>query len=303
MNTHGEPTSLLAPGAALERLTTGATWAEGPLWLPESRQLRFSDVRTNRILQWDYASGQASVFREDAEYANGRTLDRSGNVVQCSQGRRGLELEGARGPRVLVDRWEGGRFNSPNDVAVARDGSIWFTDPPYGLQPGGEEGYPGPQDYEGCFVFRHVPETGETTPMVTSVVHPNGIGFSLDEETLYVSDTGYDAGHLAACHILAFRLRDMTVEGPGTVFAAPPNGASDGFALDREGRLWTSAGDGVYVYDPDGGLLEKVPVPETVSNVCFGGDDGNELFITATTSLYRIRTLTMGPPVADIRVS
>lgn len=303
MSTHDESATLLAPGAGLERLTTGATWAEGPLWLPESRQVRFSDVRTNRILQWDYASGEASVFREAAEYANGRALDHRGNVVQCSHGRRGLEQEGPHGARVLVDRWEGGRFNSPNDVVVARDGSIWFTDPPYGLQPGGEEGYPGPQDYEGCFVFRHTPETGETTPVVTSVVHPNGIAFSLDERILYVSDTGHDAGHLEACHILAFPLRDMTVEGPGTVFAAPPNGASDGFTLDREGRLWTSAGDGVYVYASDGGLLARLPVPETVSNVCFGGDAGNELFITATTSLYRIRTLTTGPSVADFRVS
>lgn len=270
----------------LERLASGTEWSEGPVWLSATRSLRWSDIPNNRILEWNEATGAVSVFRDAAEFTNGRALERDGQVVQCSHGRRAIERETDSGPETVAERWAGGRFNSPNDLAVASDGSIWFTDPPYGLHPSGREGRPGPQDYDGCFVFRWDPRTDEATPVITDMVHPNGIGFSPDESVLYVSDTGFYGEHPEAKYILKYELDGPAVRGPGTVFARVPVGASDGFAIDDAGRLWSSAGDGVYIYSPAGELLAHIPVGETVSNVCFGDDS---LFITAASGLYRLR--------------
>lgn len=287
-----DASTLLAPGAELERLADGSVWSEGPLWLPGIRRVRWSDIPNDRIREWDAATGEVTTFRQPAEYTNGRTVDREGRVIQCSHGRRAIEREGADGPEIVVDRWSGGRFNSPNDLAVASDGAIWFTDPPYGIQPSGREGHPGTSEYDACFVFRWDPLTGEAVPVVTDMVHPNGIGFSPDGSRVYVSDTGPHSGGADPQQIRVFDVDGATIVGDGRTFARPPVGASDGFAIDREGRVWTSAGDGIYVYASDGALLAHVPVPETVSNCTFGGDDGQDLYLTATTSLYRIRTST-----------
>lgn len=270
----------------LERLAGDTKWSEGPVWLAETRSVRWSDIPNNRILEWNSATGETSVFRDDAEFANGRKLDLQGHVVQCSHGRRAIERETPEGPQIVVDRWAGGRFNSPNDLAAASDGSIWFTDPPYGLHPSGREGRPGEQEYDGCYVFRWDPTTTEATPVVTDMVHPNGLAFSPDETVLYVSDTGFYGDHPEAKHILRFELDGTRPRGPGEVFAVVPVGASDGFLVDEAGRVWTSAGDGVYVYSPSGDLLAHIPVPETVANVCFGDGD---LYIAAESGLYRVR--------------
>jgi len=271
----------------LERLSDGTAWSEGPVWLAETRSVRWSDIPNNRILEWDSISGETGVFRDDAEFTNGRTLDTQGLVVQCSHGRRAIERETPEGPETVVDRWAGGRFNSPNDLVVASDGSIWFTDPPYGLHPSGHEGRPGEQEYDGCYVFRWDPTTNEAIPVVTDMVHPNGLAFSPDESVLYVSDTGFYGDHPEAKHILRFDLDGTHRPGPSAVFAVVPHGAADGFTVDEAGRVWTSAGDGVYVYAPSGELLAHIPVPETVSNVCFGE---GVLYITAASGLYRVRT-------------
>lgn len=269
------------------------------MWLPQERRVRWSDIPNNRIVEWDADSGRMSVFRENAEYTNGRRLDHEGRVVQCSHGRRAVEREEPSGTILLVDRWEGGRFNSPNDVIVASDGALWFTDPPYGLHPSGREGRPGPRDYPGCYVFRFDPSTGDVTPVVTDMIHPNGLAFSPDESVLYVSDTGsLDAGDevfggtVPARVIRAYPTDGVNVTGPGHDFAHTPVGVPDGFVVDEHGNVWTSAGDGVYVFAPDGERLGHIGVPETVANVCFGGDDGTDLFIAASTSLYRISTRT-----------
>lgn len=275
-DTHG----LLA--GELEKLWTGGEWLEGPVWLPATQSVRFSDIPNNRILEFDRATGETRVHREDVEYTNGRILDLEGRVVQCSHGRRAVEREVDGEVEVLVDRWEGGRFNSPNDVVVASDGAIWFTDPPYGIQASGREGHPGHQDYVGCFVFRLDPATGVASPVITDIVHPNGLAFSPDERLLYVTDTGVAGGHI--------RLYRVDT-GEGRVFATPP-GTTDGLRVDTTGRVWTSAGEAVQVFSPNGDLLLDIPVPEVVSNVCFGGQDGTELYLTASASLYRIRTTT-----------
>ena len=288
-------TELTAQGAELERVFTGTVWGEGPLWLPETRRVRWSDIPNDRIMELDAVTGRTRVHREGVEYTNGRTLDLDGAVVQCSHGRRAVEREVDGEVTTLVDTWQGMRLNSPNDVVVAGDGSIWFTDPPYGIQPSGREGHPGQQEYGGCHVFRYDEVRAELTAVITDMRHPNGLAFSPDESVLYVSDTGVNGGWEEARHIRAYDVVDGACRD-GRVFAVVEPGAPDGLRVDVAGRVWTSSGDGVQVLSPGGDLLGKVPVPEVVSNLCFGGEDGRDLYITATTSLYRIRTSTTQAP-------
>lgn len=296
--TGTERSPLLAEGAVLEHLFTGTAWAEGPAWIAETGRVRWSDIPNDRILEFDEASGETTVFRDGAEYTNGRTIDREGRVVQCSHGRRAVEIEGAHGPVTLVDRWAGGRFNSPNDVVVRSDGSIWFTDPPYGIDASGREGHPGEPEYDGCYVFRFDPATGDVSPVINGLVHPNGLAFSPDESLLYVSDTGGEAGE-DALRIAVYDVDGDSVSGGDTLgrtFARTAVPASDGFRVDVLGRVWSSAGDGVEVFDTDGTSLLRITVPERTANVCFGGVDGRTLYITASTSLYRISTATREAP-------
>ncbi|SDU77736.1 SMP-30/gluconolactonase/LRE family protein [Jiangella alkaliphila] len=284
-------TSPLADGAALERLYTGTEWAEGPVWLPRTRRVRWSDIPNDRILEWDAATGATTVYGTGVEYTNGRTLDLDGHVVQCSHGWRRVERDVGGVVTPIVDAVEGRRFNSPNDVVVAGDGAIWFTDPPYGIQPSGREGHPGEQEYGGCHVFRFDEASGELTAVVTDMEHPNGLAFSPDESVLYVADTGDRPGDPAERSIRAYDVTGGRC-GNGRVFATVRPGAADGIRVDEEGRVWASSDGSVQVFTPGGERVAVVPVPEKVSNVCFGGDDGTELFVTASTSLYRIRTTT-----------
>lgn len=265
-----------------ELLFSGAAWTEGPVWLPTSARVRFSDIPNDRILEFDPATGETRVHRTDVEFTNGRTLDRDGHVIQCSHGRRAIEREVDGVPTTLVDRWAGGRFNSPNDVIVAADGAIWFTDPPYGLHPSGREGHPGEQDYAGCFVFRY--DGAEARPVITDMTHPNGLALSPDESMLYVAETATFWHPEVPWSI---RVYDTTTFS-GREFAAP-SGLADGFRVDAAGRLWTSSGASLAIYAPTGHLLETVDFPERVSNLCFGGADGRDLYLTVSTGLYRLR--------------
>ncbi|WP_115788912.1 SMP-30/gluconolactonase/LRE family protein [Arthrobacter silvisoli] len=276
---------------ALEKVSEGAVWAEGPVWLPETQTVRWSDIPNDRILEFDPGSGQTWVYASGVEYTNGRTLDLDGSVVQCSHGRRRVERDRGGVVAALVDSFGGRRLNSPNDVVVKGDGSVWFTDPPYGILPGTTEGHEGEQEYGACHVFRFDPATEVLTSVVTDLVHPNGLAFSPDESILYVADTaGPDRG--VPYRIAAFGVEDGRCAAGRTFVELEDGMASDGFRVDVLGRLWTSAGPSVRVYAPDGKLLAGVDVPETVSNVCFGGPDGQDLYITATSSLYRLRTST-----------
>ncbi|MGO4236014.1 SMP-30/gluconolactonase/LRE family protein [Pseudarthrobacter sp. YAF2] len=275
----------------LECLYTGSIWAEGPLWVPSTQTVRWSDIPNNRILEFDPATGTAGEYARDVEFTNGRTLDVDGSVVQCSHGRRRVERDRDGTVTGLVASYQGRRLNSPNDVVVASDASIWFTDPPYGILPGTKEGHEGEQEYGGCYVFRLDPASGTLAAVITDLVHPNGLAFSPDETLLYVADTA-GARYGVPLRIVAYGLRDGAC-GPGRVVVEFPDGqAADGLRVDVEGRIWTSAGPAVRVYSPSFELLDSVDVPETVSNLCFGGPDGQDLYITATTSLYRIRTAT-----------
>jgi gluconolactonase len=267
--------------ARLDHLYDGCRWAEGPAYFPAGRHLVWSDIPNDRMLRYDEATDAVAVFRSPAGYTNGHTVDRIGRLVSCEHGnRRVTRTEHDGSITVLADEYEGGRLNSPNDVVVRSDGSVWFTDPAYGIDSD-YEGHRAAMEQPECFLFRIDPAGGLSVAM-DGMSRPNGLAFSLDERRLYVSDTG------GPDHIRLFDVaEDGTLSG-GEVFAQCTNGVFDGFRLDTEGRIWTSAGDGVHVYDPDGTLLGKVLVPEVVANVCFGGPKGNRLFICATTSLYAI---------------
>lgn len=283
--------ALIAPNATLEQLASGMRHSEGPVYLPQDDSVIWSDVRGNRLFRWSAADG-VSVIREPSDYQNGNALDPQGRLVACSHGQRAIlrrDLDGAW--RVLCDYYHDKRLNSPNDLVVKRDGSIWFTDPPFGLtQPG--EGYGGEQEQAGSFVFWFDPNTGAIAPVVTEMERPNGLAFSPDESILYVSDTSqvnYPQGHHT---IRAYNITTHGSEPPqatnSRVFAVVEPGQPDGIAVDAQGHLFTSSTDSIQVYAPDGTRLGKIFVPEVCSNVAFGGPDGNRLFITAETSLYAI---------------
>ena len=279
--------SLIIGHAQLEQLWTGGRWLEGPVYWPDAGILVYSDIPNDRMMRWS-EGGAVSVYRQPSMNANGNTRDGEGRLVTCEHGsRRVTRTEHDGTVTVLADRVGGKRFNSPNDVVVARDGSIWFTDPDYGIT----------SDYEGnrsgseigsCDLYRIASGRGEPQRMRSDFVKPNGLAFSPDESTLYVSDTGTGDGPDAPPHIRAFSVGSDGALSGGEVFAFVDPPASDGFRVDERGNLWTSAGDGVHCFAPDGRLLGKVFVPERVSNVAFGGPKRNRLFITATTSLYAI---------------
>ena len=271
--------------STLETLFIGTAWGEGPVWLPRERRVRWSDIPNDRILEYDATTGQADVYRTGVEYTNGRTLDHAGAVLQCSHGRRAIERDRAGQLSTVVDSFEGRRLNSPNDVVVARDGSIWFTDPPYGIHHSGAQGHPGEEEYGGCYVFRFDEHEQRLDAVATDLWHPNGLAFSPDERILYVSDTSvlwHADGHH---HIRAYDVVDGRCRN-GRVFAVIEPGVPDGFRVDALGRVWTSSGDGVQVYSPAGSRLFTIPLPEVASNLCFGG---GHLYITGKTSLFRVR--------------
>ncbi|MBO0909650.1 SMP-30/gluconolactonase/LRE family protein [Arthrobacter sunyaminii] len=307
------PQTLLAQDAAVEKVATGAQWAEGPVWIPARSAVRFSDIPGNRILEYREATGALEVYAADAEFTNGRALDHEGAVIQCSHGRRAIERDTGTAPdavpsvSTLVDSWNGRRLNSPNDVVVKSDGTIWFSDPSYGIQKE-EEGHPGQEEYGDRWVFRFDPASGELTPAVIDVEVPNGLAFSPDESILYVSDTSLgtpamDGGPRLHGHAIhAYDVVSGRFARNGRIFVEVAPGVPDGFRVDVHGNLWSSSKEGVQVFSPEGERILQIAVPETVSNVCFGGDDGRTLYMTASSSLYRIRT-TVTDASAALRTS
>ena len=278
-------------GATVERIWTGGAWTEGPAWLSASRELVWSDIPNNRILRWHYGAPGAAVSRQPSHGANGNTVDREGRLVTCEQyTRRITRTEHDGRVTVLADRFDGRRFNAPNDVVVKSDGSIWFTDPDYGRAAE----YEGERELAGCHVYRLDPSTGAVRQMTTDFVMPNGLAFSPDESLLYIVDTG--STHVAdgPNHIRRFRVGPDDALSGDEVFATDPQKFFDGFRLDLAGRLWCGAGDGVDCYDPDGTKIGKIAVPERVGNLTFGGPRLDELMMCATTSVYTIPVAVVG---------
>ncbi len=271
--------------AKIERLYEGCRWAEGPAWFPAHRSLIWSDIPNDRMLRWDETTGHVGTFRCPANYANGNTVDREGRLVTCEHGgRRVTRTEPDGSITVITDRFEGKRYNSPNDVVVKSDGSIWFTDPTYGIDTD-YEGHKSPAEQDGSHVYRVAPD-GSVTRVLDDFIKPNGLAFSPDEKRLYVVDSGRTHVVNGPRHIRVFDVADDGALTGGAVFA--DNGNYDGLRLDDEGRVWTSATEAVHCYEPDGTLLGKIEIGEPVSNVVFGGAKRNRLFITATTSLYAV---------------
>lgn len=271
----------------LEKLWTGCRWAEGPAWFPAGRYLVWSDIPNDRVLRYDDTDGSVSVFRQPANNANGHTVDREGRLVSCEHRTRSVtrtEHDGLR--TVLASHYQGKRLNSPNDVVVKSDGSIWFSDPSYGIDSD-YEGDAAPSEIGACQVYRCDPAGGEVGVVAGGFVQPNGLAFSPDETLLYIADSGLSHVQDGPRHIRRFTVgRDGRSLAGGAVFATCAVGVFDGLRVDTRGNLWTSAGDGVHCFHPDGTLLGKIRVPEVVANLCFGGAKRNRLFICGTTSLY-----------------
>ncbi len=289
--------ALAFPNVHVEKLYTGCRWAEGPAWFAAGRYLVWSDIPNDRMLRWDETDGSVSVFRQPAMNTNGHTVDREGRLVSCEHRGRCVSRTGFDGRReVLVDRYDGKRLNSPNDVVVKSDGSIWFTDPSYGID----------SDYEGDAmaseigarnVYRLDPVTGRLAIVSDDFVQPNGLAFSPDESLLYIVDTGLTHKVDGPHHVRCFKVgADGASLSGGAVFAICGTGLYDGLRVDVHGNLWLSAGDGVHCHASDGTLLGKVRIPETVANLCFGGTKLNRMFICGTTSLYSVYLNTRAAP-------
>lgn len=273
--------------ARVERLWTGSRWAEGPAWFAAGRYLVWSDIPNNRMLRWDETNGVVSVFREPSQFSNGNTVDAQGRLISCEHlTRRVTRTEHDGSITVLADSFDGKRFNSPNDVVCKSDGSVWFTDPPYGIL----------SDYEGKQANQELPchvyciDTNGTVHLVADDFDkPNGLAFSTDESVLYVADTGASHTKNGPKHIRALELKhNQPAVASSQLFADCTVGLFDGFRVDRTGHIWTSAGDGVHCINQDGKLIGKIHIPEYVSNVEFGGAQLNRLFICGTTSLYSV---------------
>ncbi|MGV3651719.1 MAG: SMP-30/gluconolactonase/LRE family protein [Devosia sp.] len=279
--------SLTVPIADLERIHTGCRWAEGPVWFADGGFLVWSDIPNNRLLRYLPDHG-VSVFRADANYINGNTRDREGRLVSCSHGARALvrtEWDGTI--TVLADRYQGKRLNSPNDVVVKSDGTIWFTDPTYGILSD-YEGYKAASEQPGCFVFRFDAATGSLSVVADDFVKPNGLAFSPDESTLYIADSGRSHDPDGPGHIRAFAVSEDNRLSGGAVFASLEKDLFDGFRVDIDGHVWASAGAGINCYEPAGALLGRIKAPQMVSNLCFGGPRRNQLFFTATHEVYSV---------------
>ncbi|MGW0693861.1 MULTISPECIES: SMP-30/gluconolactonase/LRE family protein [unclassified Streptomyces] len=275
----------------LEVLYDGCRWAEGPLYLPAWRQLIWSDIPNDRILRWDEATGTVGVFRTPAGHSNGNTLDRQGRLVTCEQGNRRVTRTEPDGTvTVLADRYAGKRLNSPNDSVVRSDGTIWFSDPDFGITSD-YEGHRAESEIGACNVYRIDPATGDVHLAADGFTGPNGVILSPDEKRLYVSDS-----RTARIHM--FDIREDGKLSDGKVFAeGRGNVRFDNIRFDDEGRLWAAAlDDSVHCYHPDGTLIGRLRVPEPVSNIAFGGPKNNRLFITATTSLYSLVMSVTGAP-------
>jgi gluconolactonase len=271
--------------AGFEVLFSGCRWAEGPLYVPAWRQLIWSDIPNDRMLRWDESTGAVSVFREPAGHPNGNTLDPQGRLITCEQVNRRLTRTEHDGRiTVLADRWRGRRLNSPNDATVRSDGTIYFSDPDFGITSD-YEGYRAAGEIGANHVYRIDPHTGAVELAADGFAAPNGLVLSSDERQLYVSDT-------RGGRIRVFDVRPDGTLSPGEVFAeaADRDGARfDNLRFDADGRLWAAAmDDGVHCYDPDGTLLGRLVVPETVANICWGGAKRNRLFIAAETSVYSV---------------
>ncbi len=279
--------ALTVPTAEVEELFSNCRWAEGPVWFNDGGYLVWSDIPNNRMLRWIPDLG-VSVFRANSNYSNGNTRDRQGRLVSCEHGgRRVTRTEPDGSITVIADKYEGKRLNSPNDVVVKSDGTVWFTDPNYGIMSD-YEGYRGDMEQKGCYVYC-ADSAGRSLRIVADdFTKPNGLAFSPDEKILYIADSGLSHDPQGPHHIRAFDVGESGKLAKGRVFSEVSPGVPDGMRVDVDGNVWTSCQNGVICIAPDGTQLGKIKIPQMVANVCFGGPRRNRLFITATKSVYSV---------------
>ena len=278
------------PLSAVERLWQGSRWGEGPVWIGDLRCLLWSDIPNDRVLRWEEETGAVSVWRRPSNNANGHTRDRQGRIVACEHaGRRVVRFEPDGAVTVLAERYRGKRLNSPNDVVVKSDGSVWFTDPPFGLYAW-YEGHKAEPELPHTNLYRVDGATGEIALVADDVNHPNGLAFSPDERILYVIESRSEPRNILAYDVTeagtALRNRRVFV-------ACRPGETPDGFRVDTDGNLWCGWGmtpehDGVRVINPAGAYIGHIHLPERCANVCFGGRHRNRLFMAAAQSLYSL---------------
>ena len=288
------------PLAKVERLATGCRWAEGPVWLGDARSLVWSDIPNNRMLRWDEASGAVGEFRNPSGYANGNTRDRQGRLLTCEHGARRVSRTEPDGRVVtVVSSFENKKLNSPNDIVCKSDGSVWFTDPTFGIlgwYEGGKAEAELPMN-----VYRWDPsgKAGAQLSVVAEGINqPNGLAFAPDEKTLYIVQS-----RSVPREILAFEvINEKKLGNPRVLISAGPKGTPDGFRVDMDGNLWCGWGmgeaglDGVHVFNPAGKLIGRIDLPERCANLCFGGLHRNRLFMAASTSVYALYVNTQGTP-------
>ncbi len=285
------------PLASVERLAEGCRWSEGPVYFGDARCVLWSDIPNNRILRWDEVTGAITAYRQPSNNANGNTRDQQGRLITCEHdARRVTRTEYDGSVTVLADRFEGKRLNSPNDVVVKSDGSIWFTDPPFGIL-GYYEGHKAESEVTPS-VYRLDGATGQLTIVADDVEGPNGLAFSPDESVLYVVASRANPRKLVAYDVVA----DGVKLANGRVFIDAGPGTPDGFRVDVDGNLWCGWGmgeaelDGVRVFNKAGAPIGHVGLPERCANVCFGGRYRNRLFMAASHSLYALYVNTQGAP-------
>ncbi len=293
---------LVFNNVVVDKLWTGCRWAEGPAYFPAGKYLIWSDIPNDRLLRYDETDSSVSVYQAPCQNQNGHAVDHQGRLISCEHRQRAVSRIEHDGSRTLIaGQFEGKRLNSPNDVVVKSDGTIWFTDPTYGIDSE-YEGDAAPSEIGSSWVYRADPASGSLAAVVTDMFKPNGLAFSPDESVLYVSDTGttHDPDFSSVIRAYPISADGKTLQ-PGKVFATCSVGIFDGFRVDVHANIWTSAGDGVHCYAPDGALIGKIRIPEVVANVTFGGPKLNRLFICATSSLYVVYLNTRGIFPADTR--
>ncbi len=284
---------LILPSEKLTKLWTGAVWAEGPVYFSEGDHVMWSDIPNDRLMRWTPHDG-VKVFMQPCGYMNGHTRDREGRLISCEHGNRRVSCIEKDGKVVtVVDRYRGKRLNSPNDVVVKSDGTIWFTDPPYGILSD-REGHKSDSELGKNYVFQFDPRSNDLRIVADDFDKPNGLCFSPDEKRLYIADTGASHTKGGPHHIRVFDVSGGEKLTNGKLFADISPGMADGLRVDTGGNIWTSAGDGVQVFTPKAELIGKVLVPEVVANLTFGGRNKDTLFITATTSLYMVKVNARG---------
>ena len=273
---------MINDNSQLMTLYSGAEWSEGPVFIKNRNMVVWSDIPNDRMLSWTPNAG-VEIFRSPSGYSNGNFLDLQGQLLTCEHGNRRISRTNKNGEVVtIVDNFNGKKLNSPNDLVVKSDGSIWFTDPPYGILSD-KEGHKSDSELEGNFVFRYDPIVDKLTLISDDFDKPNGIAFSPDEKLLYIADSGNPK------NIRVFNVsEDGESINKGRVFAEISPGVPDGFRVDTDGNVFTSASDGIQVFTPSGVMLGKILVPERTANCAFGGKNRETLFITASTSLYSI---------------